>query len=241
VSSDPVRLGEVVMLTIFPEVFPGPLGSGVVGKAIDRGLVRLTVRDLRDWALPPHYQVDDAPFGGGAGMVFKPEPLFRAVQSLREERAGTSTRVVLLDPVGRRLDQKVVRDLLEEQCLVLICGRYEGVDERVREHLVDDAISVGDYVLAGGEVAAMVVAEAAIRLVPGVVGEPASVERESFEDEGLDHPHYTRPAEFESLRVPDVLLSGHHAEIENWRRRVARERTSRYRPDLLNAEAEKDE
>jgi tRNA (guanine37-N1)-methyltransferase len=230
----PARLREVVVLTIFPEAFPGPLGVGIVAKAISRGSVTLQVRDLRDWAEPPHRQVDDAPFGGGAGMVFKPEPLFRAVRELRAERPGTPTRVVLLDPVGRRLDQGVVRECAAAERLLLVCGRYEGVDERVREHLVDDAISIGDYVLAGGEVAAMVIAEAAFRLVPGVVGEPASVERESFEQPLLDYPHYTRPAEFEGMRVPEVLLSGHHAEIERWRGQVARERTRRFRPDLLD-------
>jgi tRNA (guanine37-N1)-methyltransferase len=231
--STAARLREVVVLTIFPEAFPGPLGAGVVGKAIARGQVALQVRNLRDWADPPHRQVDDAPFGGGAGMVFKPEPLFRAVRALRAERPDTPTRVVLLDPVGRRLDQDVVRECAGVERLVLVCGRYEGVDDRVREHLVDDAISIGDYVLAGGEIAAMVIVEAAARLVPGVVGEPVSVERESFEERLLDHPHYTRPAEFEGMRVPDVLLSGHHAEIERWRGQVARERTRRFRPDLL--------
>jgi tRNA (guanine37-N1)-methyltransferase len=226
-------LREIVVLTIFPEAFPGSLAVGVVGKAIARGTVNLLVRDLREWAEPPHHQVDDAPFGGGAGMVFKPEPLFRAVRELKAERPDAKTRVVLLDPAGRRLDQDAVRECAGIERLVLVCGRYEGVDERVRQHLVDDAISIGDYVLAGGEVAAMVIAEAAIRLVPGVVGEPVSVERESFEQHRLDHPHYTRPAEFEGMRVPDVLLSGHHAEIERWRERVAHERTRRFRPDLL--------
>lgn len=231
--SEAPRLREIVVLTIFPEAFPGPLAVGIVGKALERGTVSLRVRNLRDWADPPHRQVDDAPFGGGAGMVFKPEPLFRAVREIRAEQPGVPTRVALLDPAGRPLDQQGARECAGVQRLVLICGRYEGVDHRVREHLVDEAISIGDYVLAGGEVAAMVIAEAAIRLVPGVVGEPASVERESFESERLDHPHYTRPAEFEGMRVPDVLLSGHHAEIERWRERVARERTRCARPDLL--------
>jgi len=224
---------EFVVVTIFPEMFPGPLGFGVVGRALARGLLRLTARDLRDWAEPPHRVVDDTPFGGGAGMVLKPEPLFRAVEEIRGEAPGRETRVILLDPAGRRFEQKVARELAAVERLVFLCGRYEGVDERVREHAVDDEISIGDYVLSGGELAAMVVIDAVARLVPGVVGEPASLVRESFEEPLLDHPHYTRPAEFRGWRVPDVLLSGHHAKIEAWRRQAALARTRRRRPDLI--------
>ncbi len=228
-------LREFVVITIFPDMFPGPLAFGVVGRALERGLLRLTARNLRDWAEPPHRVVDDTPFGGGAGMVLKPEPLFRAVEAVRAEAPGKETRVILLDPAGRRFDQRVARELAAVERLVFLCGRYEGVDERVREHAVDDEISIGDYVLSGGEIPAMVVIDAVARLVPGVVGEPASLVRESFEEPLLDHPHYTRPAEFRGWRVPDVLLSGHHAKIEAWRRGAALERTRRRRPDLIRA------
>ncbi len=232
--SEPERFApEFVVVTIFPEAFPGPLAAGVVGRALERGDVRLDVRDLRPFADPPHHQVDDAPFGGGAGMVLKPEPLFRAVRAIRAEAPGAATRVVLLDPAGTPFDQRMARTMSETERTVLICGRYEGVDERVRTHLVDDEVSIGDYVLSGGEIPAMVVIDAASRLVPGVVGEPESVAAESFERPGLDCPCYTRPADFEGLTVPEVLLSGHHARIEEWRREKARERTVHRRPDLL--------
>jgi tRNA (guanine37-N1)-methyltransferase len=228
---------EFVVVTIFPEMFPGPLAFGVLGKAVERGLVRLQVRDLREFAAPPHRQVDDAPFGGGAGMVFKPEPLFRAVETLAAEQPDEPPHVVLLDPAGRRFTQTVARELAARPRVVLLCGRYEGVDERVREHLVDEELSIGDYVLTGGELPAMVVIEATARLVAGVVGEPASVVHESFEGRALDHPHYTRPASFRGLEVPEVLLSGHHARIEQWRRERAAERTRQRRPDLLAEDA----
>ncbi len=221
------------VVTIFPGMFPGPLAYGVVGRALARGLFRLNVRDLRDWAPPPHRVVDDAPFGGGAGMVLKPEPLFDAIDELRASAPGPNTRVVLLDPGGRPFDQRVAREYAALDRLVLVCGRYEGVDHRVRTNAVDEELSVGDYVLSGGELPAMAVIDAAARLIPGVVGEPASVASESFESPALDFPYYTRPAEFRGLRVPDVLLSGHHEQIEAWRRQAARERTLRYRPDLL--------
>ena len=222
------------VLTIFPETFPGPLGHGVIGRAIRRGLIELDVRDLRAWADPPHYQVDDTPFGGGAGMVMKPEPWFRAIEALRSAEGAGPLRVILLDPAGRRFDQRVAHELRGDERLVLLCGRYEGIDERVREHLADDELSVGDYVLTGGELAAMIVIEAVGRLVPGVVGEPESLVRESFEAPILDHPHYTRPAEYRGYRVPDVLLSGHHAKIERWRREQGLARTRARRPDLVD-------
>jgi tRNA (guanine37-N1)-methyltransferase len=227
---------EFVVLTIFPGMFPGPLAYGVVGRALARGGFGLTVRDLRDWADPPHRVVDDAPFGGGAGMVLKPEPLFEAVEELRATApAGARTRAVLLDPGGRKFDQEVAREYAALDRLILVCGRYEGVDGRVRTHLVDEEVSIGDYVLSGGEMPAMAIVEATARLIPGVVGEPASVVAESFEGAALDYPHYTRPAEFRGLRVPEVLLGGHHAEIEAWRQAAARERTRAQRPDLLSA------
>lgn len=228
---------EFVAVTIFPAMFPGPLAFGVVGRAVERGTIRLSVRDLREFADPPHRQVDDTPFGGGPGMVLKPEPLFRAVETIRAERPVNSSRVILMDPGGRRLTQAVARELAAAECLILLCGRYEGVDERVRAHLADEEISLGDFVLAGGELAAMALIESVARLVPEVVGQSASVARESFEEGGLDFPHYTRPADFRGLPVPGVLLSGNHAEIENWRRRAAWDRTRRRRPDLLENEA----
>ncbi len=227
---------EFVVLTIFPDMFPGPLGHGVLGKAFERGLLGLDVRDLRQYADPPHYQVDDAPFGGGAGMVMKPEPWFRAVEALRAERPDEPMRVILLDPGGRRFEQRIAHELREAGRLVLLCGRYEGIDDRVREHLADEELSIGDYVLTGGELAAMIVIEAVGRLVPGVVGEPESLVRESFETRALDHPHYTRPAEYRGCRVPDVLLSGHHARIERWRREQALARTRARRPELIEDE-----
>lgn len=225
------------VVTIFPEMFPGSLSGGIVGKAIDRGLVRLQTHDLRRFADPPHFQVDDAPFGGGAGMLLKPEPLFRAIRQIRST-APSAPHVVLMDPGGRPLTQGVARELADRERVVLICGRYEGVDHRVRTELVDDEISIGDYVLSGGELAAQVVMDAVSRLVPGVVGCAESIETESFERPVLDFPQYTRPAEFEGLEVPEVLLSGHHANIETWRREAAQERTRRVRPDLIHEDKE---
>jgi tRNA (guanine37-N1)-methyltransferase len=215
--------------TIFPAIVEGPLRESLLGKAIEAGIVDVRVHDIRAFATDRHRQVDDEPYGGGPGMVLKPEPVFAAVESLGE---GTK-RVIVLSPAGRRLDQALVRELAKEPWLVLISGRYEGVDERVVEGLPADEVSIGDYVLSGGEIPALVVLEAVTRLIPGVVGKEESLERESFEDGVLDHPHYTRPNEFRGMAVPDVLLSGNHAEVERWRREAAREKTRRNRPDLL--------
>lgn len=215
--------------TIFPAIVEGPLRESLLGKAIEAGIVDVRVHDIRAFATDKHRQVDDEPYGGGPGMVLKPEPVFAAVESLGE---GTK-RVIVLSPAGRRLDQALVRELAKEPWLVLISGRYEGVDERVVEGLPADEVSIGDYVLSGGEIPALVVLEAVTRLIPGVVGKEESLERESFEDGVLDHPHYTRPKEFRGMAVPDVLLSGNHAEVERWRREAAREKTRRNRPDLL--------
>jgi tRNA (guanine37-N1)-methyltransferase len=223
---------RVDVFTIFPGIFEGPLRESLLGKAIQAGLVDVTVRDLRDFATDPHRQVDDEPYGGGPGMVLKAEPVFRAVESLEEG----PKRIVLLSPAGRRLDQGLVRELAEEPWLVLVCGRYEGVDERVVEALPAEEISIGDYVLSGGELPALVVLEAVSRLVPGVVGKEESLREESFEAGLLDHPHYTRPSEFRGLSVPEVLRSGDHARIAEWRRRAALEKTRRNRPDLLQPE-----
>jgi tRNA (guanine37-N1)-methyltransferase len=227
---------EFVVITLFPECFPGPLGEGVLGRGLARGLLRLQARSPREWAVDRHGTVDDAPYGGGGGMVLRPEPLFAAVEAVRAEEPEARTRTVLLTPQGKRLDQAGVRRLAGYERLILVCGRYEGVDERVREALVDEEISIGDYVLSGGELPAMVVAEAVGRLVPGVLGRAESAETESFEKGGLDHPQYTRPAEFRGLAVPEVLRGGDHAAIERWRREAAHQRTKTRRPDL-NGEA----
>lgn len=220
---------RVDILTIFPGIFEGPLRESLLGKGLAAGLLDVQVRDIRDAATDRHRQVDDEPFGGGPGMVMKPEPVFRAVESLGEGRK----RLILLSPAGRRLDQALARELASEPWLVLICGRYEGVDERVAEGLPAEEVSIGDYVLSGGEVPALVILEAVARLIPGVVGKGESLERESFEDRMLDHPHYTRPQEFRGMTVPDVLVSGDHAAIEAWRQRAAEEKTRKNRPDLL--------
>jgi tRNA (guanine37-N1)-methyltransferase len=206
----------------------------LLGKAIEGGVLDLRLHDIRDFATDRHRQVDDESYGGGPGMVRKPEPIFAAVGSLGEG----PKRVILLSPAGRRLDQALVRELSREPWLVMICGRYEGVDERVAEGLPAEEISIGDYVLSGGEVPALALLEAVTRLVPGVIGKEESHERDSFEDGMLDHPHYTRPAEFRGMRVPEVLLSGDHGKIERWRREAALEKTRRNRPDLLEGRSD---
>jgi tRNA (guanine37-N1)-methyltransferase len=220
---------RIDVFTLFPRIVEGPLRESLLGKAIEAGVVDVRVHDIRASATDKHRQVDDEPYGGGPGMVLKPEPVFAAVESLGD---GTK-RVIVLSPAGRRLEQSLVRELAKEPWLVLISGRYEGVDERVVEGLPAEEVSIGDYVLSGGEIPALVVLEAVTRLVPGVVGKEESLKRESFEDGALDHPHYTRPSEFRGMAVPDVLLSGNHAEVERWRREAAREKTRRNRPDLL--------
>ena len=226
---------RIDVFTIFPEILEGPLHVALLGKAIGSGTVDVRVHDLREFTTDRHRQVDDESYGGGPGMVMKPEPVFAAVESLE---AGAK-RVLLLSPAGRRLDQPLVRELAGEPWLVLIAGRYEGIDERVVEGLPAEEVSIGDYVLSGGELAALVLIEAVTRLVPGVIGREESHERDSFGHEGLlDHPHYTRPADFRGMRVPDVLLSGNHAEIERWRREAALAKTRRNRPDLLERTSE---
>jgi tRNA (guanine37-N1)-methyltransferase len=221
------------ILTIFPDFFRGPFDHGVVGKARESGALDIRVHDLRTWTHDRHRTVDDRPFGGGEGMVLKPEPVFEAVESIRPE-AKPGWRIALLSPQGRRFTQALAREYAVLDELLLICGRYEGVDERVAEHLADDEISIGDYVLSGGELAAAVVVDCVARLLPGVLGNQESAVNESFGEDGvLDCPHYTRPAEFRGWRVPDVLLNGNHAEIRRWRRRAALEKMARLRPDLL--------
>lgn len=220
---------RIDVFTIFPGIFESPLRESLLGKAVAGGLLEVRVHDLRDWTTDPHRKVDDASFGGGPGMVMRAQPIFDAVESLDPDRG----RVLLLSPAGRRLDQAFIRELSLEPHLTLICGRYEGIDERVVAGLPAEEVSVGDFVLSGGEVPALVTIEAVTRLVPGVIGREESHERDSFDQPTvLDHPHYTRPREFRGMAVPDVLLSGDHAAIEGWRAEAAREKGRRNRPDL---------
>lgn len=221
---------RITVVTIFPEILHGFLRASLVGKALEGELLRVDVRDLRDFTSDRHRVVDDEPYGGGGGMVMKAEPWLRAVRSLSEGRAPWR---ILLSPQGKRLTEPRVRELAARPELLLLCGRYEGVDERVRELAVDEEVSIGDYVLAGGEVPAMVLIEAISRQIPGVVGLADSVEQDSFRSGLLDFPHYTRPRVVEGREVPEVLLSGDHAAIERWRRREAVRRTLSRRPDLL--------
>lgn len=225
---------QVDVLTIFPEYFTGPLDTSLLGKARATGLVEVAVHDLRAYATDRHRTVDDVPFGGGAGMVLAPGPFFAAVEA-RYGLVEARPRTVLFTPRGRPLTQQLVRELAAEPALLLLCGRYEGVDERVHTALATDEVSVGDYVLAGGEVAACLLVEAVARLVPGVMGNAASGEDESFSDGLLEYPQYTRPASFRGLGVPEVLRSGHHGEVARWRREQAEARTRAVRPDLWAA------
>jgi tRNA (guanine37-N1)-methyltransferase len=224
---------KIDVLTLFPEMFAGPLDVSIVRRARTMGLLELQIHNLRDFTHDRHQTVDDRPFGGGPGMVLKPEPIFEAVEKL----ADAQTRVILTAPTGRPFTQAIARDLAGYAHLVFICGSYEGVDERVREALVHDELSIGDYVLTNGGLAAMVVIDAVTRLLPGALGDEESAQQESFSHGLLEYPHYTRPADFRGMKVPEVLLSGHHAEIEKWRAGQARERTKTRRPDLLNPPA----
>lgn len=230
---------EVHIVTLFPDLFASPLKESILGKAIDRGVVDVAVHDLRDHAQDKHRTADDAPYGGGAGMVLKPEPIIRALRAIEAE-AGPAT-VVLLTPQGIPFSQALAQRLSKEERLVLLCGRYEGVDERVRLHFTDLEISIGDYVLMGGEIPALVVLDATVRLLPGVVGEERSIHEDSFQTGLLDHPHYTRPAEAEGHKVPEVLLSGNHEAIRRWRRKESLRRTRARRPDLLETATLTDE
>ena len=223
---------KIDIITIFPQMVEAGLAEGVVGRARDRGLLDIVVHDLRDYTSDRHHVVDDVPFGGGPGMVMKPEPFFAALAGIGQHR-GAPDAVLLMSPAGRRFSQEKARALAVMKHFVILCGRYEGIDERVREALATDEVSIGDYVLSGGEVPALVVVDAAARLVPGVVGDDQSVVADSFTRGLLDYPHYTRPAEFAGRKVPDVLLSGHHAEIRRWRLEQALRRTLERRPELL--------
>ena len=228
------------LLTIFPEFFRGPFEHGVVAKAHEAGALNIRIHNLRDWTHDRHKTVDDRPFGGGEGMLLKPAPLFDAVEAIWPVR-NPKQKTILLSAQGRVFDQSVARRLASEaEELLLICGRYEGVDERVAEHLADEELSIGNYVLSGGELAAAVIVDTVARLLPGVLGNEASAVWESFSSEGhgpalLDCPQYTRPAEFRGWKVPDTLLSGNHEQIRKWRRKAAEEKTARMRPDLLNS------
>ncbi|HEY6243055.1 MAG TPA: tRNA (guanosine(37)-N1)-methyltransferase TrmD [Pyrinomonadaceae bacterium] len=228
---------NIDIITIFPDYFREIVDHGILRRARAARLVDLKAHDLRNWTSDKHHVVDDRPFGGGDGMVLKPEPIFSAVESLtgcsRREEFPPETRVILLSPQGRVFSQAIAQDFASAKRIVLLCGRYEGVDERVAEALVTDEISIGDYVLSGGEPAAMVVVDSVVRLLPGALGSDTSAVFESFSEGILDYPHYTRPTDFEGMKVPDVLLSGNHAEIERWRRDAALKKTRRNRPDLL--------
>jgi tRNA (guanine37-N1)-methyltransferase len=228
---------NIDIITIFPDYFREIVDHGILRRARAAGLVDFKAHDLRNWTSDKHHVVDDRPFGGGDGMVLKPEPIFAAVETLtgcsRREEFPPQTRVILLSPQGRVFSQTIAQDFASAKQIVLLCGRYEGVDERVADALVTDEISIGDYVLSGGEPAAMVLVDSVVRLLPGALGSDTSAVFESFSEGILDYPHYTRPTEFEGMKVPDVLLSGNHAEIEHWRRDAALKKTSRNRPDLL--------
>jgi tRNA (guanine37-N1)-methyltransferase len=228
---------RIDVFTIFPQMFDSPFGSGIFKRATDQGLAKLNVHNIRDYAHDRHHTVDDSPYGGGPGMIFKPEPVFEAVETVRSSVSQDpnvgSTPVVLLTPRGRLLSHDLALELSREPCLMLICGHYEGVDERIAEHLATVSISIGDYVLSGGELAAMVVADAVIRLIPGVLGSADSPLDESHTSGLLEYPQYTRPPEYRGWTVPEVLLSGNHAAIRKWRREQSLARTLGQRPDIF--------
>ncbi|MEP7379388.1 MAG: tRNA (guanosine(37)-N1)-methyltransferase TrmD [Chloroflexota bacterium] len=219
---------RIDVVTIFPELFPGPMGASIPGRALERGLASLTAHNLREWGLGRHRSVDDYPYGGGVGMIMRPEPIAASLAAL----SGPQTTKILLDPGGVPFSQELARDLAGREHLLFVCPRYEGVDHRVRS-MVDLEISIGDYVVSGGELPAMVVIDAVLRLLPGAIDEQSPID-ESFSTGGLEYPQYTRPPEFDGMRVPDVLVSGHHAQIEQWKRAEARARTKARRPDLVD-------
>ena len=223
------------IITIFPEMFESPFSESILKRAQDQGLLKINLYDLRDYTLNKHRKVDDHPFGGGVGLVMNVDPIVRAIEAVKEIRP--SARSILLSPGGKSFNQKMAWELSREENLIFVCGRYEGVDERVLS-FVDDAISIGDYVMAGGEIPAMVLVEAVSRLVPDVVGDEGSILEESFEDNRLEYPQYTKPREFRGLKVPDVLLSGHHKKIQDWQLKEALKKTAEMRPDLLNKKAD---
>ncbi|MDP2939298.1 MAG: tRNA (guanosine(37)-N1)-methyltransferase TrmD [Candidatus Omnitrophota bacterium] len=218
---------QFYIITIFPKVFEPILNESIIKRAQEKGLVKINLYNLRDFSLDKHKKVDDRPFGGGPGMVMKPEPIFRAVEHIKHR-----AKIILLSPRGEKLNQKIAKELSKERQLILICGHYEGVDERVKK-IIDREISIGDYVLTGGEIPAMVLVDAVTRLVPGVLGDEDSLSQESFEENLLEYPHYTRPAVFKGMKVPEVLISGNHQRIAKWRQEKALKHTKAKRPDLL--------
>ena len=222
---------ECNIITVFPQMFVSPLGESILKRAQEKGLLRVKIYDLRDYARNKHRMTDDYPYGGGPGMVMKPEPVVRAIEEINKE--GIRSKIILMSPQGRRFTQAKAKELAKEERLTFICGRYEGIDERVSLYFIDDEISIGDYVLTGGELPAMVVIDAVVRLIPGVVGDEESVKADSFFSSILDYPHYTRPASFRGYKVPQVLLSGNHDKIRLWRRKEAFKKTLEKRPDLL--------
>lgn len=225
---------NIHILSLFPEMFQGVFNASILKKAQEKDAVAFHLVNFRDFSGNKHHQVDDYPYGGGAGMVLKPEPLFNAIDSLPPEK-GKKRRVILLCPQGEKFTQQKAEELAKEEELVFICGHYEGYDERIREHLVTDEISLGDFVLTGGELAAMTIVDSVVRLLPNVLGKAASHEQDSFSNGLLEHPHYTRPVEYRGYKVPDVLLSGNHAEIDKWRREQSLKRTLERRPELLES------
>jgi tRNA (guanine37-N1)-methyltransferase len=225
---------RIDILTLFPEICRAPLSESMMKRAQENKIVDLSIHNLRDWTTDKHHIVDDAPFGGGQGMVMKPEPIFAAAEDLKSKIQNPKSKIILMSPAGRRLDQKLAAQLSKESHLIVICGHYEGVDHRVIQHLVDLEISIGDYVLTNGAIAAVVLVDAVVRLIPGALGDEQSAADDSFSIGSLEAPHYTRPAEFRGWKVPDVLLSGNHAEIAKWRKEQALKRTKENRPDLLD-------
>ncbi|MFQ5708891.1 MAG: tRNA (guanosine(37)-N1)-methyltransferase TrmD [bacterium] len=225
---------NIFVVTAFPKLLEGPFNESILKRAQEKAIVQIRVIDLRDFTADKHKQVDDYPYGGGPGMILKPEPLFKAVDFIKENENLSCPDIVLMSPRGSRFDQKKARALSQKKDLIFLCGHYKGVDERVREHLATDEISIGDYILTGGELPAMVVIDAVVRLLPGVLGDSDSALSDSFEQGHLDCPYYTRPREFRGMKVPEVLISGHHAEIEKWRKNKALQHTKAQRGDLLS-------
>jgi len=221
---------EINIVTIFPEMFSSPFNESIIKRAIEKGLAEIIVHNLRDFARDKHRVTDDYPYGGGAGMVMKPEPIAEAIERINEK---SPSRVIMMTPQGEPFTQQKAKKLSLENRITILCGRYEGVDERIREHFVDDEVSIGDYILTGGEIPAMVLADAVVRLIPGVLGAEASAAEDSFSSHLLEYPHYTRPASFRGYEVPDILLSGDHEKISRWRKREALKRTLEKRPDML--------
>lgn len=224
---------RIDIVSLFPEMFDGPFGHSIIKRAREASLLTVNVTNPRDFTYDKHRIVDDAPFGGGSGMVMKPEPIFRAVESIVKANNTSKSRIILMCPSGYRLDQAKVKELAQYDQLTLLCGHYEGIDDRVRQYLVDEAISIGDYVLTGGELPAMIVVDAVARMIPGVLGSSDSAQQDSFYNGLLDYPQYTRPREFEDMQVPEILLSGDHAKINRWRRKQSIKNTFERRPDLL--------